>query len=148
MKLKSISVSGYKTIRQLSDFEPRALNILIGVNGAGKSNFIGFFRFLQWMLTPPGQLQWFVRDNGGAASFLHYGVEKTREISALLQLETDAGSNEYEFRLVWVSGDIFMFTEEKFRFSRSDFSNRAPWIPLPPGLLEAGLNARVEAGDR
>lgn len=147
MKLKSISISGYKTIRQLR-FEPKSLNVLIGVNAAGKSNFISFFRLLNWMLTPPGQLQMYVRENGGASGLLHYGPDKTREITGELELETDAGKNEYAFRLFHVSGDAFAIAEEKYRYSRNDVSSPAKWDHLPPGALEAGLNARAEGGDK
>ena len=144
MKLKSISIGGYKTIRQLR-FEPRSLNVLIGLNAAGKSNFISFFRFLNWMLTPPGQLQLYVRENGGASGFLYYGPERTREVTGHLELDTDVGKNEYAFRLFHVSGDAFAFAEEKYRFSRG--SATAHWIDLQPGALEAGLNAKAEGGD-
>lgn len=146
MKLKSISIGGYKTIRQLT-FEPRSLNILIGVNAAGKSNFISFFRFLNWMLTPPGQLQTYVRDNGGASGFLYYGSEATRELTGELSLETEVGANEYKFRLVHVLGDTFAFAEEKYRFSRNNIPSSAPWTNLQPLVLEAGLNAKAEGGE-
>ena len=42
----SLTVTGYKSIRELRDFPLRDLNVLIGANGAGKSNFIGLFRLL------------------------------------------------------------------------------------------------------
>ncbi len=146
-KLKRISVSGFKTIRQLDGFEPRSLNILIGVNAAGKSNLIGFFRFLQWMLTPPGQLQIYVRDNGGASAFLHYGPDRTPELSAELELETADGTSEYAFRLLYAAGDTFGFSEERYRYSRATSRTEAPWMTLRPGVPEAGLNAKAEAGD-
>ena len=82
VKLKAISIAGWKTIQNLGRFEPRPLNVLIGTNAAGKSNFIGFFRFLQWMLTRPGQLQLHIKENGGANSLLHYGSERTQQINA------------------------------------------------------------------
>jgi len=148
VRLKEISITGYKTIRELHRFAPRSLNVLIGVNAAGKSNFISVFRFLQWMLTPPGQLQIHVRENGGASSFLHYGPERTKEITAHLELETESGINEYAFRLFHVAGDTFAFAEERYRYSWADSVRRAPWISLTPGSLEAGLNARAEEGDK
>ena len=46
MKIHSISIKNFKSIRQLDDFELQDINILIGSNGAGKSNFISFFKFL------------------------------------------------------------------------------------------------------
>ncbi|EGM0232178.1 TPA: AAA family ATPase, partial [Campylobacter jejuni] len=38
--LNKITIKGYKSIKDLSKFELKNLNILIGANGAGKSNFI------------------------------------------------------------------------------------------------------------
>ena len=46
VKLSSLTLKGFKTIRELVGFKPRPLNVLIGANGAGKSNFISFFRLL------------------------------------------------------------------------------------------------------
>lgn len=40
--LKKLSISGYKSINKLFDFPFENLNVLIGANGAGKSNFISF----------------------------------------------------------------------------------------------------------
>jgi predicted ATPase len=41
--IKKLTIEGFKSIRKLEDFELRSLNVLIGANGAGKSNFVGFF---------------------------------------------------------------------------------------------------------
>ncbi len=45
-KITTLTIKGFKTFAALSDFEPLALNVLIGANGAGKSNFISFFRLM------------------------------------------------------------------------------------------------------
>ena len=79
------------------DFEPAPINVLIGVNGAGKSNFISFFRFLSWMIT--GNLQAHVAELGGANAVLHDGAGRTREIEASLALDTEAGRNRVFWRL-------------------------------------------------
>ena len=44
--IKNISISGYKSIRELTEFELRDLNIAVGANGAGKSNFVQVFHLL------------------------------------------------------------------------------------------------------
>jgi predicted ATPase len=44
--IKKLTIEGFKSIRKLEDFELGSLNVLIGANGAGKSNFVGFFRLL------------------------------------------------------------------------------------------------------
>ena len=43
MKLEKINLKGFKSIRDL-DLDLRALNVMIGSNGAGKSNFISIFK--------------------------------------------------------------------------------------------------------
>ena len=47
--IKKLSIAGFKSIRELKDLELKSLNVLIGANGAGKSNFIQVFRMLMAM---------------------------------------------------------------------------------------------------
>jgi len=49
LMLKNLSVRGFKTFREL-DLELRPINILIGANGAGKSNLISLFKMLHEMM--------------------------------------------------------------------------------------------------
>lgn len=147
VKLTKLSMNGFKTISHLDGFEPRGMNVLIGGNGAGKSNFISFFRLMHWMLTPPGQLQVYVANNGGASGFLLDGAAVTQAVLAHLELETEDGINEYSFRLFHSAGDTFRFAEEKYRYSIFAKGGRSDWIVLEPGIAEAGLNAKAEAGD-
>ena len=62
--IKRLSIEGFKSIRKLEDFELRSLNVLIGANGAGKSNFVEFFRLLRELIDQ--RLQTFVNTTGGA----------------------------------------------------------------------------------
>nr|WP_256376552.1 AAA family ATPase [Xenorhabdus sp. KK7.4] len=43
--LNRIKITGYKSIAEC-DLQMGSLNVLIGANGAGKSNFISFFRLV------------------------------------------------------------------------------------------------------
>lgn len=45
-KIRRISIHGFKSIKSLTDFELRDLNIVIGANGAGKSNLMQLFEML------------------------------------------------------------------------------------------------------
>jgi predicted ATPase len=101
-RLQTLTLKGFKTIRELEDFDPGSLTVLIGPNGAGKSNFISFFRMLSWTLSSPGNLQVHVAESGGASALLHDGPEVTREIEAHLTIVTDAGENQYTFRTILV----------------------------------------------
>lgn len=146
-RLKSITLRGFKTIRELKDFQPRAITVLIGPNGAGKSNFISFFRLLSWALVPPGQLQEHVAKLGGASAILHDGPERTRDIEAHLVLSTDVGENDYSFRLAYAAGDTFVYTEEKFRFSKFGWPPYPQWTILGVGHREPELIKSSEGGN-
>ena len=126
-RLETITLKGFKTIQALERFQPRPLTALIGPNGVGKSNFISFFRLLSWALAHPDNLQLYVSQQGGASALLHDGPAKTHEIETELTLQTDAGENQYAFRLVWAAGDVFIFADERYRFSRSGYSTVADW---------------------
>jgi predicted ATPase len=127
-RLKSITLRGFKTIKDLESFQPGPITVLIGPNGAGKSNFISFFRLLSWALVPPGQLQEHVAKLGGASAILHDGPQRTRDIEAHLVLTTHAepifglrDENEYSFHLAYAAGDTLIYTEEKYRFPGGDW---------------------------
>src|SRR3972149_20483 len=45
--LDNLTIRGFKSIEALENFKLRKLNVLIGANGAGKSNFVEFFRMLR-----------------------------------------------------------------------------------------------------
>ncbi|MGD0103176.1 MAG: AAA family ATPase [Rhodopila sp.] len=117
-RLTRITLRGFKTIRNLTDFEPGDLTVLIGPNGAGKTNFISFFRMLSWAMAPPGQLQVYVAQNGNANAFLHDGASVTTQIEAILTLSTEVATNDYGFRLSHAAADTLLFTDEWFVYER------------------------------
>src|SRR5271166_444515 len=145
-RLTNITLRGFKTIRDLTDFEPGSLTVLIGPNGAGKSNFISFFRLLSWALVPPGQLQGYVAEQGGASALLHQGASVTQQIEAMLTLKTNAGVNEYGFRLAHAAGDTLIFTDESFHYRRK--GDLRPPRTLGAGQREAALIARAGGNDK
>lgn len=148
-QLKQLTIKGFKTIAALEDFQPGPLTVLIGSNGAGKSNFISFFRLLSSALAnSPGNLQFHVGEMGGGSRLLHDGPAKTREVEVELLLETDAGINEYAFRLVFAAGDTFIYADERIRFSSFDYTGKAPWKDLGAGHREAQLLEKAGQGDK
>lgn len=139
IKLKSFSIKGYKTIKDIEGFEPRPINILIGPNGAGKSNFISFFKFLSWMLNSDGKLQEYVAYLGGANDILHDGVDVTRRIDAEISISNRHGTNDYKFSLMFAKPDKLVFKEEFYRFSRYTIGGEATWRSCGVGHEEANL---------
>lgn len=47
MGIKSVQLKEYKSIKDTGKFEWTPINILIGPNGSGKTNFINFFKFFR-----------------------------------------------------------------------------------------------------
>jgi predicted ATPase len=139
IKLKCFSIKGYKSIKEIENFEPRAINILIGSNGAGKSNFISFFKFLSWMLNSDGKLREYVSYLGGANDLLFDGVDVTKKLDGHIELETRQGINEYQFSLQFVKPDSLAFAEERYRFSASGFPNKSDWTSCGKGHQESKL---------
>jgi predicted ATPase len=142
--LKKIKIKGYKSIQSL-ELELNEINILIGANGAGKSNLISFFKLLSWMIQSQGKLQFFIAQSGGANSLLFDGASITPQLEAELNFQTDFGRNDYYFRLFHAASDTLIFAEEKYRFSRSIFSSVADWISLDSGHKEAKI---INQGDQ
>ena len=108
-RLDRIRIAGFKSIRdQTLDLQP--LNVLIGANGAGKSNFIEVFRLLHEMVSQ--NLQLFVARSGGADRLLHFGSKVTEEILVHLQF----GSNAYRCQLVPAVDGALVFADERVIF--------------------------------
>jgi predicted ATPase len=144
IRLTRMTLRGYKTIRELVDFEPGNLMVMIGANGAGKSNFISFFRLLSWALS--GDLQVHVQETGPASALVHDGPSKTHDIEANLMIQTESGDNQYAFRLAYAAGDTLIYTDERFRFSRTGYPLR-DWIELGAGHRESKLIERSAETD-
>src|SRR5438045_3462984 len=104
--IKKLTIEGFKSIRKLEDFELRSLNVLIGANGAGKSNFVGFFRLLREMIDQ--RLQLAVTTEGGADAYLYMGPKVTQQIVAKLYF----GNNGYEFALRPTVDNLLVFANE------------------------------------
>ena len=69
-KLNSITIRGYRSIKDAT-LELRPLNVLIGANGAGKSNLISFFKMMNELMAE--RLQQHIASTGHATSNLHFG---------------------------------------------------------------------------
>jgi len=109
--IKRLTIAGFKSIQRLEDFELKSLNVLIGANGAGKSNFVGLFRILRELTRQ--NLQVAVKKEGGADACLYMGPRVTQQLVAKLYF----GNNSYEFILVPAS-DQLVFAEELFAWSK------------------------------
>ncbi len=114
MELNRIQVKGFKSIKEL-DLELKALNILIGANGSGKSNFISLFKLLNQIV---GQnLQSFVGLSGGAETFLFFGSKVTDNI----EIKLNFGWNGYNCILKPTVDDKLIFDREECLFHNPNY---------------------------
>src|SRR5438876_5578177 len=80
--LRRVILNGFKSIKTM-DLELRPLNVLIGANGAGKSNLVSYFKMLNEMMA--GRLQQYIATTGRAQSLLHFGPKVTPEMATRLE---------------------------------------------------------------
>lgn len=122
--MNEIEIIGYKSIRELK-LALRPINILIGANGSGKTNFLSFFNFLKQIYNK--NLQEFVALKG-IDTFLHKGDKVTEEISTHLYFPN---TNGYSFTIK--KGDAgFIFTKEGMWYGNN------PYIDNPINIASYG----------
>jgi predicted ATPase len=134
MALKHIEIEGFKSIRELK-LDLRPLNILIGSNGSGKSNFISLFKLLNQAVEQQFQLS--VRQAGGADALLYYGRKNTGQIRVLLMFE----QNGYECVWIPTNDDALIFKEETGYFQGSGYAR--PYSDGYPVTLQESVLPRM-----
>lgn len=136
MTLKRLIVRGYKSIRD-ANLEFGDVTVLIGANGAGKSNLVSAFRLLNEIIEE--QCQKFVTLSGGANSLLYLGAKTTDK----LMLCADWGSNSYVVWLKPTANDALFFDFEQVSYHNEVYESPT-YFPLATGGLETGLLIEVE----
>ena len=140
--LQRLTLNGFKSIKAM-DLELRPLNILIGANGAGKSNLISFFKMLNEMMV--GRFQQYIATSGRAQSLLHFGPKITPQIEAKLEFEVENGVDTYHLRLFHAAGDTLIFAEETLGFLQTGYTS--PRIDqLGAGHQETRISEAADEG--
>ena len=103
MTIDDITVRGFKSIKSIEDFQLRPINVMIGANGAGKSNFIEVFSMLRAINGSPG-LGPYVRRAGGAERLLHFGSRITDQIQVFISFSDEI--ERYEVALAPTAGGL------------------------------------------
>ncbi|MDQ6472753.1 AAA family ATPase [Flavobacterium sp. LHD-80] len=110
MPISSINIKNYKSIKDSGIIYIRPINILIGPNGVGKSNFISFFKLLNNIYKQ--RLRNFVAENGYSEKLLYFGRKKSSFLEGNIVFKPDNKNvnNRYDFRLIPQSnGNGFFF---------------------------------------
>lgn len=106
VSLDKLTIRGFKSIRSLENFRLKDINILIGANGAGKSNLIEFFRLIKNVID--GNLNDYIRLGGGISDFLFDGRKRTSQ----MDFETYFGSRGYRFTVKPGAAENCLLTDE------------------------------------
>ena len=124
--LDKLSISGFKSIRELKNFELGKLNVLIGGNGAGKSNFVEIFRMLSAMVEV--RFAEYIRIRGGSDGFLFNGPKVTSFIRVCFEF----GDNSYAVELKPSVAEEFVMNELE-RYLENN------WHPTNNGGIESQI---------
>jgi predicted ATPase len=106
--LDFITVRGFKSIAAIEKLRLNPINILIGANGSGKSNFIDIFALLNAM--ERDNLHQYVQQAGGAEKILHFGSKTTKTLQIYLSFFEPG--NDYHLRLSPTPGDDLYVTSQ------------------------------------
>ena len=116
--LKELSLAGFRSygpdLKQ-NCIQLNGLNIIIGANGAGKSNLISFLEMISFMMT--SSLRNYVAKQGGAQSLLYFGSQ-TDQIKGELSIYDDStGKNDqYSFALEPSATNQLFFAKEEMLY--------------------------------
>jgi len=131
MGISTVRIQNFKSIRDSGEVEIRPLNILIGANGVGKSNFISFFKFLNRLFEQ--QLQLYINQHGRADNFLYFGRKRSDFLSGEITFDNE-WQNKYAFKLIPDQNGNLIFAEE---YAGNKTSN---WLFNQTGTLESQLH--------
>jgi predicted ATPase len=126
--IRQLQIRGFLSIREATiNFCP--INLLLGANGAGKSNLLRLFQLLQSLADD--SLQEHVARSGGASALLHYGRKHTDQIEVYLQFErSQQRQNTYFCRLVPTAEDTLILAEEQLGFQDPKRYDRPYTAPM------------------
>lgn len=100
-----LNIEGFKSIKK-AEIKLGAINVLIGSNGAGKSNLIAFFKLVRAMFKK--QLQAYTLEQK-ADNLFYFGRKTTEELMGKIIFTGGSNNNAYLFSLKSnVEGELFI----------------------------------------
>ena len=149
IKLKRLKIEGYKSLREVG-VSVGDVTVLLGANGAGKSNLVSFFRMLGFLSTRA--LQEFIGRAGRSDSLLFGGRRVTPQLRADAEfVGTDRSSGHrttttYRMRLGDAAPDTLIFLSERALYHQATH-------PVPREVIlgashpESRLREKAREGD-
>ena len=143
VSIERVRVRGLRSLRDV-ELAMSPLTVLIGANGAGKSNFAKVFQLLSFVQSR--SLGQFVTDHNGASALLHRGAKATPELTVELELRDEIGPLGYRVKLVATAGDQLWIREEAVcgRAPGDDAASARDWIVVTSNARESELTDRAK----
>lgn len=110
--ITKIQIINFKSIK-VADVNLKSLNILIGANGAGKSNFINCFKMLNKIYNQ--DLRTYVSEQAGVNNVLYFGRKKSEKLSFKVFFDN---INYYNVRLIPDTKNAFFLEAEENGFNK------------------------------
>ena len=99
--LKQFEIKGFKSIEDQTVKLQPDLNVLIGANASGKSNFIESFVFIRHVVDR--QLERYVVEHGGAAQLLYYGSSTPPSLNLSMTFQEQQNDRTRSYRIDFIS---------------------------------------------
>lgn len=141
-KLRRVRIEGFRSIKS-AEIGFGDATVLIGANGAGKTNLIGFLQMLSYMMSE--NLRLYVDERRGANSILHFGASTTQRMSGELEFVRNDERSVYGFILVPAAGDRLLFTHEQVFFHKPAAMEPFEAL-LDPGGFESAVPRAAQVG--
>ena len=121
--IEKVIIKNYKSIKN-ADITLRNINVLIGMNGAGKSNLISFFEMVKELYNQ--RLNNYVIRNGGVDRLLFNGKKYSDRIEALIDFDN---RNAIQFSIAPAMGDkVFIeYFRDYFNSAYDEDKNYESW---------------------
>ena len=135
--LDRITIRGFKSIKDLEKLDLKNLNVLVGANGAGKSNFIEVFRIISAMMKNGGLREYIA---GTADTFFYGGPKQTPRIEIRLKF----GLNGYDFDMVSTDDGFLLIQNERRHYLPRKASGTRNFLS---GTFDAQLPTEVSSSE-
>lgn len=113
-----ITIEGFKSIASIEKLPLRPINVLIGANGSGKSNFVEALLFLRAIRSRG--LHDYVARAGGADRTLHFGARTTPRLRLHVSFEEQV--YQYEITLAPSDGEhLFPLDERVYLWEEQEY---------------------------
>lgn len=143
MPIDRLHIQNFKSIRDSGDIEIHAINVLIGPNGVGKSNFIQFFKLLNNIYKK--RLKFYIAGSGYENRILYFGRKRSTSLEGSIVFKPEDGNtnNRYDFKLVPQTHESGFYFEKDlggFNYFTNGYNEKWDFLDLGgAGKDESGL---------